>query len=402
VPERPRLLLLIEDVPSYQRHRRGLALAAAKAGFEVHVAAGDDDLEIAPAADAEGIRRHTYPYCRAIGNPLAELGTLRGLRQLLSRVRPDVVHVYSPKLDVYAGLVTRLVGVPAVIYSITGLGHAFTTPGAKGAVLRRILTSGLRFAFAPSHARVVFQNPNDQQELVAAGLVPQDKTVLIRGSGVDVRDFEPIPFPEDPPLVMLASRLIWDKGVGVFVEAARLLKKRGVAARFVLVGESDPENPESVSREQLEAWDREGVIEWWGSRDGKMPETLAQSHVICLPSHYREGIPKILLEGAAAGRPLVATDTRGCREICIDDESGLLVPVRDPQRLADALRTLIDDPSLRARLGARARELAVGEFSADVVCKKTIHLYRMLLSNLPTCTEVELSGEPNCLTNSSS
>lgn len=384
---RPRLLLLIEDLPSYQRHRRSLALATRDAGFEVHAACGAEDVALATHPDEDGIHRHTHAWGRSIGSPLTEWRTLLGLRRLLREVEPDLVHVFSPKLGVYAGAALRASSVPAAVFSITGLGHGFSTPGPKGRVLRAILTNGFRFAFAPAARRVIFQNPDDREDLLDLGLLDRAKTALIRGSGVDVDDFVPTPEPCGPPVAMLAGRLLWDKGVGVFVDAARRLRDEGIDGRFVLVGEGDPENPEAVSDTQLQAWHDEGVIEWWGAQDGKMPGVLAQSHVVCLPSTYREGIPKILLEGAACGRPLVATDTRGCREICLDGETGVHVPAKDPEALADALRALFHDSTRRAQLGARARELAVDEFSSNVVCARTVALYRSLLD-----ADSELTG----------
>ena len=375
----PRLLLLIEDLPSYQRHRRSLALASRDAGFEVHAACGADEVTHAEP-DEHGVHRHTYVWGRSIGHPLTEARTLLGLRRLFRDVQPDLVHVFSPKLGVYAGAALRTSSVPAAVFSITGLGHGFSTPGLKGRVLRAILTLGFRVAFAPAARRVIFQNPEDREDLLALGVLARAKTELIRGSGVDVDDFVHVPEPGGRPVAMLAGRLLWDKGVGVFVEAARRLRAEGVDGRFVLVGEGDPENPEAVSDDQLQAWQDEGLVEWWGAHDGKMPAVLAQSHVVCLPSTYREGIPKILLEGAACGRPLVATDTRGCREVCLDGETGLQVPANDPAALADTLRALFQDPDRRARLGARARELAVDAFSSAAVCTRTVALYRSLLS----------------------
>jgi glycosyltransferase involved in cell wall biosynthesis len=210
-------------------------------------------------------------------------------------------------------------------------------------------------------------------------LVPAGRAVLIRGSGVDVRAFSPSEEPEGVPVVLLASRLLWDKGVREFVEAARKLRGRGQACRFVLVGVPDKENPEAVPEATLRAWSAEGIVEWWGLRDD-MPAVLRQAALVVLPS-YREGIPKILLEAAAGGRPIVTTDVSGCREVVRDGENGLLVPPRDASSLAEAIATLLRDRSLRERMGRRGREIAVSEFSEEVVIAATLSVYRDALGS---------------------
>jgi glycosyltransferase involved in cell wall biosynthesis len=209
---------------------------------------------------------------------------------------------------------------------------------------------------------------------VASGIVSPERVRLIRGSGVDIERFAPTPEPVGMPVVMLPSRMLWDKGVGEFVESAQLLKSRGVVARFVLVGDSDPENPAAISVAQLESWRDSGVVEWWG-RCEDMPQVLAQASIVCLPS-YREGLPKALLEAAACSRPLVSCDVPGCREIVRHGENGLLVPLRDAMALAGAIEKLLGDPGLRAAMGKRGRSLVEAEFSESLVAAQTLAIYR--------------------------
>jgi glycosyltransferase involved in cell wall biosynthesis len=208
--------------------------------------------------------------------------------------------------------------------------------------------------------------------------VRRAETILIRGAGVDLDRFSPEPEPEGPPVVVLVARMLWEKGIGVFVEAARMLRDRHSDARFWLVGAPDPGNPGSIPGPQLDAWQEEGVVQWLGHRTD-IAEILARSSIVCLPS-YREGLPKSLLEALAAGRPIVATDVPGCRETVKDGENGILVAPRDARSLAEALETLIRDKALRSRLGLKSRQLAEAEFGTARVSEATLALYHSMLT----------------------
>ena len=235
--------------------------------------------------------------------------------------------------------------------------------------------SAYRTLLTAPNTRVLVQNPDDQAQILRlTGVEP----ILIPGSGVDVTRFVPRPHKPLPVLVVLASRMLWDKGVGDFVAAARSLKARGSQARFVLVGKPDPGNPMSVAEGQLQDWQTEGCIEWWGHRTD-MPEVLAQAHIACLPSYYREGLPKFLIEAAAAGLPLVTTDATGCREAVEPERNGLLVPPRDSEALAAALARLISDPGLRQRFGTQSRVRAEERFANERIFAKVLGIYDALL-----------------------
>jgi glycosyltransferase involved in cell wall biosynthesis len=233
----------------------------------------------------------------------------------------------------------------------------------------------LAWRLAAKNSVTIVQNPDDLALLQKAG-VPPARLRLIRGAGVDVAAF--IPAPDSPPVpvtVMLVARMLWDKGVGEFVAAARHLHRRGVSARFVLVGAPDPGNPACIPEPTLRAWHGHDSIQYWGPRDD-MPDVLHQAHIACLPSYYGEGLPKSLLEAAACGLPIVTTDAPGCREVVNDADNGLLVPIRDAEALAVALEKLIRDPELRRRMGQRSRERALAEFSQEQVIAETLQLYQ--------------------------
>jgi glycosyltransferase involved in cell wall biosynthesis len=216
--------------------------------------------------------------------------------------------------------------------------------------------------------------------MVSRGFLRSEQAVLIRGSGVDCDLYKPVPFPEKP-VVMLASRMLWDKGVGEFVEASKLLNPQFPGVKFVLVGASDDENPKAIRKEQLDQWvETYPFIEWWGAQEPeKMPQVISRSTIVVLPSYY-EGLPKVLLEAAAAGRPLVATDIPGCKEIVRDGVNGLLVKPRDPLDLANKIKTLLEDMRYAKNLGGKNRKIALEEFDQGIVVNKTLELYQQLLS----------------------
>jgi len=225
---------------------------------------------------------------------------------------------------------------------------------------------------------MVFQTREDCAQFTDASVVPRSDAVIIRGAGVDVSVFRPVSEPQGEIVVLLAARMLWDKGVGEFVEAVRLLKRRGVAFRAVVVGILDEGNPRAIPESQLRAWHDEGVVEWWGRRDD-MPTVLALSHIVVLPTYYGEGVPKVLLEAAASARPIVTTAIPGCRDVVRDGENGFLVPPKDPRALGDAIATLVADPGLRERFGKRGRDIAVDEFRVEKVVEETLAVYRDLL-----------------------
>jgi len=252
----------------------------------------------------------------------------------------------------------------------------FHADSTRNKVLRAVLTPLLRWVLAPPRSQVLLQNQDDARDLVRAGLISDGQTVIIRGAGVDTDQFRPSPEPPGDPVAILPARIIREKGVVEFLDAARLLKQKGVRLKCVLVGGLDELNPSGFTQEQVLRWIEEGVIECWGHRDD-MEQVYASSHMVVLPS-YHEGLPKVLLEGAACGRPLIATRVRGCQEVVREGENGLLVPPQNAAALAEALLTLAQDRALRLRMGARGREIAAQEFGQGRIAAETLAVYRQV------------------------
>lgn len=371
-----RLLFVDNEVKDFLLHRITLARVLRESGVEVHVAVPQEP-------GIEALREHGFPVHvihmkRKSMSPLDEIRTFASLLAVYRALKPDLIHHIRLKPVLHGGMAARVAGAPAVVHMLTGLGHLFTASSRRNTVLRAIVTRGLRASLRHGNHRVIFQNPDDRSCLVESGVLPEARAVLIRGSGVDLAQFRPTPEPQGPAAVLMACRMLWEKGVGEFVAAARSLRSRGVAAKFILVGSPDPGHPSAVPAETLREWHARGDIEWWGWKDN-MSALLQGCHIVCLPSAYGEGVPRTLIEAAASGRPIVTTDAPGCREIVRHGVNGLLVPTHDVPELERALARLIGDPELRARMGARGREIAAEEFSMEQVIQQTVSVYNAVL-----------------------
>jgi glycosyltransferase involved in cell wall biosynthesis len=323
----------------------------------------------------QGIRYIPISMSRSGINPFSALAALCQLIQIYRRVKPARAHHFTIKAVIYGSIAAQMAGVPTIVNAITGLGYVFTNETWKARFLRTIVTRVYRWVLRRSNVRMIFENPDNQRFFVTSRLIHDQQAVLIRGAGVDTGRFAPTPEPEGEPIILLAARMLWDKGVGDLVEAGRLLREWGVPGQIVLVGGPDPGNPASISKTQLQAWHREGIAQWWGHQASSMEKVWARCHIVALPSSYGEGVPTSLIEAAACGRPIVTTDAPGCREVVREGENGFWVPVRDIKALASALRILVENPALRACMGARGREIAVSEFSREKVIRETLAVY---------------------------
>jgi glycosyltransferase involved in cell wall biosynthesis len=312
-------------------------------------------------------------------NPLSAIRTVIELTLLLRKEKPNIVHVVGIKPILLGGLAALLAGVKGVVHAFVGGGYLFISASPLIRIFRPMLLALLRFVLNSRNSWVIFENADDLTFFVSKQNVRSKKAILIKGAGVDPRNYCRRRTPNMLPLVVLPARILWDKGIGVFIGAARLLLGKGVAARFVIVGEVDASNRSSISSAVVEAWRAEGVVEFWGFHSD-MPQVFAQSDIVCLPS-YREGLPKALLEGMAAGLPCVTTDVPGCREAVRDGDNGFLVPAKDVPALADAIQTLLLNPSLARRMGERGRQRVEQEFSEKIVNKATLQLYQEVLES---------------------
>ena len=371
------LLFIVNDPAFFLSHRLPLAEAARKEGFSVQVATMGG--KCAEKIEQQGFTHHTLFLSRSGSNPFKELITFFSMWRLFVQLRPDLVHLVTIKPVLYGGIAARLANVPGVISAISGLGYLFVTKKVnfRVRIIRNVVLFLYRLAMNHSNQIVIFQNKTDMNVLWRATGLRKHKIRLVRGSGVDLIDYSVMPEPDGLPVIVMASRLLKDKGVYEFVEAARIVQSRGFEARFQLVGVPDLGNPGSVTAETVSSWNKENVVDCLGFRSD-ISSLFSQAHIITLPSYYREGLPKVLVEAAACGRAVITTDTAGCRDAIESDLTGLLVPPRDAEALAQAMQRLIEDAPMRQRMGREGRIFAEREFGIEKVVAAHLTIYREL------------------------
>lgn len=371
------ILFFVTEDWYFWSHRLPLARAAKVKGYKIYVATRVTEHE--ERIMNEGFELLPIQLRRRSRNPFLEIKAIHELILLFKKIQPDIVHNVALKPILYGTLASRLANCKVIINAFAGLGFTFIKGGKKGSLVRKVLLNIFRFLFASGKCRIIFQNSEDRKLFVKHRVISSERAILIRGSGVDVKYFRPLDhnvLNNSDLKVIIVSRMLWDKGVGEFVEAAEILKSRKVEATFLLAGAPDPENPASIPIEKLENWQENGSVEWIGHVEN-IAGLLQKCNIAVLPS-YREGLPKSLLEAASAGLPLVATDVPGCREIVRHGVNGLLVPAQDATALADAIETLLKNKKLRERYGRAGRDIVKTEFAQEIVIEQTLTLYKEL------------------------
>jgi len=357
-------------------HRLFLAKAALAEGYNVSVVTQVKNH--GGIIESAGIKLVPVTFSRSGRNPFSDIKTIWSLYHIYLKERPDLLHHVSLKPVLYGSIAARLAHVPVVINAMTGLGYVFTSKQFFARLTILIISPVLKILLGFKNTYSIYQNMDDQKLLAGVNELTNKKSIIIRGSGVESNLFVPVENNTYPPIVILASRMLVDKGVHEFVKAARILKEEHIDAQFILVGRIDNENHSAITESELQQWQHEGIIEWWGHRDN-IVDILQKSSIACLPS-YREGMPKFLLEAASVGLPIVTTDVPGCREVVINNENGYLVPARNPKALADAIKKLLKDETLRKRMGERGRALVEREFDIEKIVEQTISLYQRILN----------------------
>lgn len=374
-----RLLFVVNVDWFFVSHRLPIALEAARAGYDVHVATVLTDRRA--ELEAAGLTVHPLDFERGDATLTSVWSTLSQLYRVFRSVRPDLVHLVTIKPVLLGGIAARLARVPAVVAAVSGLGYVFIARGVKALAQRWVVAALYRLALAHNRVWVIFQNVDDRDGVIRAARLPIERTEIIRGSGVNLDRYRVAPPPAGPPIVMLAARLLADKGVREFVDAARILRRSPFVAngqvRFALVGAVDAANPASLTHAELTAWAEEGVVEVWGFRSD-MAQVLSKASIVVLPS-YREGLPKILIEAAACARAVVTTDVPGCRDAIEPGVTGLLVPARDSVALARAIEQLVKDPQRCRAMGTAGRLLAERAFDVRQVVATHLKIYDSLL-----------------------
>ena len=371
-----RLLFVVTEDWYFVSHRLYMATVAVKAGYKVALLSKTSKYQ--ELIEESGIEVINWSLNRRSRNLISEFKAFREISEVIDRFKPDIVHSVALKPILYTALQLKRKNTYANIYALGGLGFVFSSSKLKAQILRFLLVVILRWVLGGERVRVILQNPDDFNLLLRLKVITNDKTRLIRGVGVDTSLFSPSPKLHDKPIVLLPARILWDKGIADFVAIANRMKSYEVNVRFVLVGDPDPHNPESVSILQLEEWLEKGVVEWWGHKK-EMQNIYQQAAIVCLPS-YREGLPKSLLEAASCALPIVTYDVPGCREVVIDGINGFLVPLKDENALLNAIKKLLDDASLCNKFGQAGRELVIREFSQQKIASETKQIWEEVLS----------------------
>jgi glycosyltransferase involved in cell wall biosynthesis len=369
-----RLLYVVTEDWAFLSHRLPMARAACKAGFEVHVATHVTDC--AAAIGAEGFVLHPIPFARGSLSPLATISTIVALRRVRRDIRPALTHHVALQACVL-GMIASLGRPAACVNAFIGLGYSFTSNTGKARVLRGLIGALLRFLVNRENCVALVQNGDDIAALMSLGIA-KSRIALIAGSGVDVGRLIPLAEPDGPPTFGFVGRLLDDKGIRTLIAAHRLLRERIPDARLLIAGTPDRANPASVTQTEAQSWNEQPGIAWLG-HVSDIAGFWRQAHVAVLPSR-REGMPLSLMEAAACGRAMIASDVPGCREVVVHEKTGLLFPVDDTAALADAMERLAGDSQLRARYGVAARNLVVDRFAADIIGGQIVDLYRRVLS----------------------
>jgi len=371
-----KLLFFVTEDWYFFSHRIDLAREAKNAGYHVSVLTRVNQL--GNKIRAEGFELIPLEINRGGVNPFQELKTLLKIREIYNKIKPDIVHHVALKPVIYGGLITLFNSKIKVVNLVAGFGSIFSSNKFKARLLRPLVVLLFKKIFIRKGSFVVVQNYEDRDFLVNELRIAPSFVSVIKGSGVDIKKFFPTKEPHGIVSVALVSRLLWDKGIREFVEAVNILKERGLEFSALLVGEPDDHNMAAVGCSQLREWQHSGLVNCLGYVDD-VPKLWKNTHIAVLPS-YREGLPKSLIEAAACARPIVTTDTSGCKEVVKDNKNGLLVPVRNSVALANALAKLIVDAELRGKMGVESRQMVEKEFSNDKIIAKTLGLYQKLLN----------------------
>jgi len=380
-----KILFNITEDWFFLSHFLSRALSAKKNGFEIYVCCNETSKK--QIIEDYGINFISLPYKRPNINPIYEIYILIRLILIVSNVKPDIIHNIALKPIIQGSIASRLLNLKAVVNAPVGMGFVFTSMSFKARILKPILTFLLRiFLNSPNgeknKKKVIFENSDDLNYFKKLKAINSNNALVISGAGVEIdQTFLKRRRQNKIPKVVLIARMLKDKGIYEFFEAFQILKNKEIKCQFVLVGDVDPLNPTSLKRSTLEKWQDEKAIQWLGWIDD-IQNILLETDILCLPS-YREGLPKSLVEGAAAGLPLVATDTVGCREVVIEGHNGFLVPIKDSIKLASAIEKLILDSSLRKSMGRESYKMAISKFSSSKINTLTLKVYNELCSKAP-------------------
>lgn len=372
-----KIVILINNLSFFCSHRLPIAESALNNSFDVVIGYGElggaDPLYL----KQKGFKLSFIPMQRGGIDLLKNLRTVFHIWQFFRKEKPDIVHLVTIKPYLFGGILARITGVRGVVSAVSGLGSLFINRDLKSKLLRFLIYPLYKLAFNHINQVVIFHNKEDSRYLLRWGVLSNNKIRLLKGSGVNLNKFTKLNENTGVPVVCFASRLLIDKGVYEFISATKILRERSIKARFLLAGELDTNNPTGLNIDDLTKINSENIVEYIGYQDD-IPSLFEKSHIICLPS-YREGLPKVLIEAAAASRAVVTTDVPGCRDAIIPNETGLLIPVRNSEALANAIQYLLENSEKRKLMGRAGRELAEKEYAIENIVDAHLEIYNDLI-----------------------
>lgn len=368
-----RMIFLLNDAKFLLSHRLEFASAMRDAAYEMHIICACKEPDIIDFFAAEKFYFHPLSITRSGLNPFKELFAFISIYRLFRKIKPDIVYTVSIKAVIYGGLIARITGIKAVLVTISGLGYVFINKSIKARLFQKLSLFFYKIAFRHKNIKVIFQNRDDMGYFLSIPVIEKDKALLIKGVGVNLTEFHPSSDePEEPIRVAMVARLLRDKGVYEFIEAAKIIKARNYNITMQLVGEIDPQNPASLTTAEIESLVAEKVVVWDG-HSNEIANIYRKSHIACLPS-YREGLPKSLMEALACGLPIVTTDVPGCREIICDGTNGIIVPAQDGEAIAEAIIKLAKNPVMRQSMRIASRAIAENEYNVHKITEQMLRI----------------------------
>ena len=361
----------------FMSHRLPIALEAKKNGFHVTIVAKD-------TGSKNVITKHGFdfielPINRSSVNIFKEIRTILFLIKIYKQFQPDLVHHVTIKPVIYGSTAARLTKTRYVVNAISGLGHVFISNTISAIILRKFVSVLYQLSFYGINQKIIFQNKFDKKIFLKSSIIKNYQTKLIRGSGVDINEFKFFPEKENQMVILFASRLLWTKGIDIFIQAAKKIKKEKTSAKFIIIGRFDHDNPARVLEKDIINWQNDDLIEYWGDVTN-VADILATSNIVCLPTYYGEGVPKILIEAASCGRAIITTDVPGCNDIVKQNINGLLIPPRNVDALVDSIRLLINNNQLRKSMGRKGRDRVKEHFNIDLIVQQHLEVYNSFLN----------------------
>ena len=374
--KKSKILFFVTEDWYFYSHRLPLALGAIKEGYEVYLVT--KTINHGNKIKNHGINLISLDINRGKISPFADFILLIKLIKILYHIKPNIVHNVALKPILYGSIAAFITRIPNCINNFAGLGYIFISNSIKAKVANLIIKPIFSLLLNRKNNRSIFQNQDDLDLLVRNKFVNKNCSIIIRGSGVDMSYYKYVPEDNSTNNVILASRLLWDKGIGEFINACKIIMKNNIDnVRFIIVGAVDNQNPSSIKEIDLLKWQKDNIIEWWGYKNN-INEVYSDCNIVCLPS-YREGLPKSLIEAAACGRAIITTDVPGCREIVLDGYNGILIPKKNTKQLAIAIQKLLNEPATRNKMGRNGVKHVRDNFTIENIVTQYITLYNSMI-----------------------